>query len=488
MKPWLTVIAAGSALLAAISAVGGTADLHLQPCELRGSQGFGRIQAYCGRLPVPADRARPDAGSLDLFVARVPALKPNPAADALALINGGPGASAVDLYVDMPGAFAAVLLERDILLVDQRGTGRSAPLTCALDEQPPPELDLARVAAATRRCLATLSADPRPFTTSVAVEDLEAVRRALGYPQLNLYGVSYGTRVAQHYLRRYPASVRSLVLDGVTPPDQALGPDIAGNAQAALDRLFARCQADPHCSARFPDPAAQLARLAARLRSAAVTLALPDPLTGRPEETLFSHAHLVGTLRMLSYAPETAALIPLVVDEAEARANFLPLALQARRVERELGAALNVAMHNTVVCSEDAPFYGDLAAIQAALTDTYLGADQVRMLATICAVWPTGPIDPDLRLPLRSDAPVLLLSGELDPVTPPAYAVRAQTQLSNSRHLIAAGQGHGVIARGCLPDLLRDFVHHADPGAIDATCLQRLRPDAFFLDLLGPTP
>jgi len=487
LRPAVTV-ACGILLTLACGPAGAVADTLLHPCELRGSQGFGRVQAYCGRLTVPADRDNPDDASIDLFVARVPALKPNPAADAFTIINGGPGASSVDLYVDMPGAFAAVLLERDILLVDQRGTGRSTPLECETDEQPIAEFDPEAVEAATVRCLATLSADPRPYTTSIAVQDLEAARSALGYPQLNLYGVSYGTRVAQHYLRRHPDAVRSMVLDGVTPPDQALGPDIAGNAQAALDRLFARCQADPACRTRFPDPAAQFARLADRLRSTAVELTLPDPRTGRPVAMTFSHGHLAGTIRMLSYAPETAALIPLMVDEAEAHENFLPLALQARRIETELSAALNIAMHNTVVCSEDAPFYGDPTTIRAALVGSYLGADQVRMLETICAIWPTGPVDADLRTLVDSSVPTLLLSGEDDPVTPPAYAERARQGLGNSRHLIASGQGHGVIGRGCLPDLLGDFLRHADPHALDTACLTRLRPEPFFIDLLGPAP
>lgn len=462
--------------------------LQLEPCELRGNQGVGRVQAECGTLAVAEDPENPDGRTIDLFVARIPALDPEPAADAFTVINGGPGASSIDLYLDLQGAFAPVRLERDIVIVDQRGTGRSAPLRCDVPEQPFTGFDEALVRDATARCLATLEADPRRYTTSVAVQDLEQVRRALGYARFTVYGVSYGTRVAQHYLRRYPHAVRALVLDGVLPPDQALGPDIALNAQQALDAIFARCASDTACRARFDAPAAQFERLAARLRANPVVVELPDAVTAAPEPSTFTYGHLAATVRMLSYAPESAALVPLMIDEAQARANFTPLAVQARRIETELGEAINVAMHNSVVCSEDVPFYTGLEALWPELERTYLGTDQVRMLQTICAQWPRGPMDPDLRQPLTAATPVLLLSGEFDPVTPPAYAERAAAGLGAARHLVAPGQGHGVAARGCMPELIGDFARSGSVEHLDAGCLARLAADPFFLDLMGPTP
>jgi pimeloyl-ACP methyl ester carboxylesterase len=463
-------------------------ELALTPCELRGSQGYGRVAAECATLRVAENPAEPDGRQIELFVTRIRALGQNPAPDPLTVINGGPGASSVDLYVDLQAAFAPVRRERDIVIVDQRGTGRSSPLTCEMPAQPISAFDAAVVDAATARCLDTLSADPRFYTTTIAVADLERVRTLLGYPRLNLYGVSYGTRVAQHYLRRYPHAVRSMVLDGVLAPDQPLGPDIAVNAQQALDAIFARCADQPHCRSRFPDPAAQFGRLAGRLRSAPLHVDLPDPLTGRPATTRLTYGHLAATVRMLSYAPESAALVPLVLDEAEARQNFTPLALHASRIERELGSSINLAMHNSVVCSEDVPFYANLKGLWPELERTYLGTDQVRMLQTICAHWPRGPVDTDLREPLRSDTPVLLLSGERDPVTPPAYADRVAATLRSSRHVVAPGQGHGVAGRGCIPELIGDFVRTGTTEGLDTRCVARLAPDPFFVDLMGPPP
>lgn len=465
-----------------------SAAVPLEPCELTGSHGAARVSARCATVTVAEDPARPDGPQIELFVARIPALTPDPAADAVTIINGGPGASSVDLYVDLQPAFAGLRRERDIVLVDQRGTGRSHALLC-------PELERAvdgyapePIRKATRDCLDGLAADPRFYTTSVAVQDLERVRRTLGYTQWNLYGVSYGTRVAQHYLRRFPASVRTLTLDGVVPPQAALGPDIALNAQAALDAVLERCEQDTDCAGAFPELRRQLAQLGEQLRAAPVPLQPANPVTGRIEPFSLTYPHLASTLRLLSYAPETVSLIPLIVSEAFQRQNYVPLASHAIRIEAELAGAIAFGMHNSVACTEDVPFFSAGEIPWQDLDATFLGSDQVRALQTICELWPAGPIDEDFKAPLTSAVPTLLLSGEADPITPPAYAERAALGLGNSLHVIAPGQGHGVVARGCIPLLLSDFVEQAGIADLDTGCVERLRPSPFFVDLLGPTP
>lgn len=474
--------------LAAAAAPAPTAPVAFEDCNLSGSGGQGRAAAQCARLEVPADPDDPDGETLALFVARIPALTPEATADAVTIINGGPGASSVSLYVDLQGAFESLRRERDIVLVDQRGTGRSAPLDCPTLEEASQDYDAALVRRTTHACLDALEHDPRLFTTSVAVADLETVRRRLGYAQWNLYGVSYGTRVAQHYLQRHPDRVRTLVIDGVIPPALALGPDIAPHAQHTLDAILARCGGADYCAEAFPDPTGQLDALSTRLRAQGIDLALPHPVTGREQDFLLTYPHLAMTLRLLSYAPETAALIPLIIDEAERRRNYLPLAAQAMRIEQELGDSISFGMHNAVVCTEDVPFFGDLEARWPELDAAYLGGDQLRALQTICEIWPAGRLDPELRAPAPSPAPVLLLSGELDPITPPGYADQATALYPNSRHLVAPGQGHGVIGRGCMPQLVSDFVDSADPDALNPACLERLGGDAFFVNLLGPPP
>ena len=227
--------------------------LELSDCRISAGPGYPGIEARCGLFPRPLDPANPEAGSIDLNVAVVPALSLEPAPDPLVPIAGGPGQSTVLFYAGWFTAFERVRQERDILLVDQRGTGESAPMTCDVDDEIvtgaySKELTL----QVTEKCLALLPHDPRFFTTSVAVADLEAVRQALGYASLNLYGISYGSRVAQHFARRYPDSTRTMIIDGVVPPQLPLGPDIAIESQKAVDRMLDRCAEDAACNERFP--------------------------------------------------------------------------------------------------------------------------------------------------------------------------------------------------------------------------------------------
>lgn len=442
--------------------------------------------ARCSTLIVPEDYARADGSSLELFVARVPALTATPAADPLVLVNGGPGGSTVDLYLQSRAAFQPALRDRDIVLLDQRGTGRSlSGLTC--DVSPDFELELAtpdEVRSAVTGCIAAFPSDPRQFTTSVAVQDLERLRVALEVPEINLYGVSYGTRVVQHYLRRFPESVRSVILDGVVPAELVLGPDIAADAQSALESIFARCRAEAHCASRFPDLESKFAELRRRFEGDSTELVINDPATGEPQSFMLRETHLQAVVRLMSYSDATAALLPLVIDEAY-KGNYAPLASQADFLIESVAESIGFAMHNSVVCTEDAPFFP--AADRAG--DYYLGTSVVGSLRAICEVWPEGVIDEDFKDPVTSTAPALLLSGENDPVTPPEYADRViEAGLGNARHLVGPGKGHGVAAVGCVPRLLRDFLTTADPEALDAGCLADEPPMPFFLSFQGPAP
>ena len=238
--------------------------LDLADCRISGGPGFPSIKARCGTLARPLNPAEPDAGSIDIRVAVVPALDLTPEPDPLVPLAGGPGQAAIRSYAGYLAAFGRVRRNRDILLIDQRGTGESARLDCDYGEEPGDDLvdgqySREKTLAFTESCLADLPQDPRYFTTSVAVTDLEAVRVALGYPALNLYGVSYGSRVAQHYARRYPEATRTIVLDGVVPPQLPLGPEIATEAQRAVESILSRCAEQPSCHQRFPDVAAGFA-------------------------------------------------------------------------------------------------------------------------------------------------------------------------------------------------------------------------------------
>ena len=485
----LTRLGAACALVLCASAgpaLAAPTDNWLTDCRLDELSIAPSIPARCGRFATPENPDEPDGQQIELSVAVVPSLAIEPAPDPLVIISGGPGQGATEFYLGYRGAFEPIRLEREIVLVDQRGTGSSNPLRCDDVAESMEEADLESVAAAAKQCLASLPGDPRNYTTSVAVRDLDAVRAALGYDVLNIYGVSYGTRVAQHFMRRFPERTRRVILDGVVYPGLALGPGIAIDAQRALDELFARCTENTDCAARFDDPAATFRTLRARLETTPATTLIPDPNTGRPIEDSIGALELGFAVRLLSYSASTAALIPLVIDEAANAGNFAPLAAQVAMVERSLGGMLAIGMHNAVVCTEDTPFVDVDDALLTALDATYLGRANVDGFATICEHWPTGVLDEDLREPLVSDIPTLLLSGENDPVTPPAYATRAASTLSQSQHIVGPAQGHGLIGLGCVPRLAATFISAETPLPIDASCVDELAAMPFFIDFAGP--
>ncbi len=461
--------------------------IELSDCLLEDASGTVAVTARCGSLSVPEYPATPDGAGISLRVAVVPALNGASGGDAFTVLAGGPGGAATEFYAAYARAFAYIHRDLDILLVDQRGTGDSAPLDCPVSPEPEYDADPAAVKALGKDCLSALGRDVAPFTTSIAVQDLDAVRAALGYRGLHLYGGSYGTRVALHYLRRFPDHSRSLILDGVVPPGLALGPDIAVNAQQALERLFARCAAGSDCSARFPRLAVRFDSLKRRLEREPEDLSLLHPRTAAVTELEFGAPALGTAVRLLSYNDHGASLLPLLISSA-ADGHFQPLAAQTLMVIERLGETLSAGMHNTVVCSEDLPFVTMSPERWRAMDDSYLGRAPFESLEAVCSIWPTGPVDTDFHEPLDSAMPVLLLSGSEDPATPPAYAEQARKGLSRSRHLVVEGHGHGVAALGCMPRLLAEFVRDGDPEALDASCVERIAPAPLFLDFGGPGP
>lgn len=480
-----------AALLACVIASTAAANTlsSFERCQLKSLDGPTQLSAECAIFRVAENPAESNGRLIDLYVARIKSLSPAPAPDPVVLIAGGPGGSSVEMYLNYARAFAGVLDERDILLIDQRGTGRSQPLTCSSDLsslEDEPSIEESQQAALA--CLAELDGDPRFYTTSVAVKDLEALRTATGYEQLNLYGVSYGTRVALHYLRRYPTRTRTLILDGIVPPTLALGPGIAINAQATLDSIFDRCASNANCNAAFPTLKTDFTALGNRLRASPPKVPYADPTTGAPSELKLQYGTLAVVARLLSYAPETASLIPFTLQQA-ANGNYASLTSQAVNILQSLSSTLSYGMHNAVMCTEDAPFIG--AIDTNALEQTYLGASQAESIVAICELWPKGVMDKDIKEPLTSDAPVLLLSGEFDPITPPSYGEEVAAGLSNSHHFVAPGQGHGVIARGCIPRLAALFIADADVTPVveaENGCIARQRAMPFFVNSMGPEP
>lgn len=494
-SPWtITTLAALAALLlAGCAPAASTAPpegprVALTPCRLS-EPGLtaATIVAECGVLTVPENRGTPGSRSIDLRVVVLPAISRGAAPEPLFLLAGGPGQAASEAFTPLLPALSQVNQTRDIVLVDQRGTGGSNPLSCPAEaeglETSSGAPDDPAVQAWWRDCLASLDADPSQYTTEIAARDLDEVRAALGYERVNLLGVSYGTRAALTYLRRFPERVRALVLDGVAPPEMAIGAAMGRDGQRALDLIFDACAADAACAAAFPQLRADFAALLERLAAEEPSVRLDDPYTGAPAEVRLSRELASVTIHGLSYAPETAALLPLLIHTAQREGDLRPLAAQSLITSRQLADQIALGMRSSVLCAEDAPRYPAAAAPEG-----YLGDLMPRALGSACAVWPRGEVGPDFAAPIASDTPALLLSGERDPVTPPAYGEAVAAGLPNSLHLVAAGQGHNVFFRGCLPTVVAQFLEAGSAAGLDTSCVGRLGPPPFFTSFTGPVP
>ena len=446
------------------------------------------VAARCGVLKVPEDRTEPAGATIDLRIAVVPALNRRTKGAPLFLLAGGPGQGAIAMYVSLAAAFARVNRNHDIVLVDQRGTGGSAPLSCDYpDDWQAKDDALPALRQATLACLHKYGDRVRFYTSSAAVADLAAVREALRLPSIDLYGVSYGTRVAELYMRRFPQSLHAAILDGVTYPAQAIGADTPLDAERALDLIVSRCQASPECAAAYPGLRQDLDGLRRQYGPQRSTITLEDPNSGLPLQIEFNRSMLNAALRFLSYSAAQASLLPTLVHRA-AQGALAPLAAQTIMTARQVEGQLASGMQNSVICSEDVPYFAAPDVQRAAVARTYQGSDQLEALQEICKLWPRGPVDADLHSALRSEIPTLLLSGEADPVTPPADAERAASGLSRHKHLILNGEGHGQVATGCVPKLMAEFLDAALPEKVDATCLEQHRPAPFFVSMAGPSP
>jgi len=464
--------------------------LRFAPCNLAASDAPVDVDAFCTTLEVPENPAAPDGRKIKLALAWVPSSHAKPAAEPVFMLAGGPGQSARDSYPGIAGAFREIRKRRHVLLLDQRGTGASNPMVCRDRDGKPAVLDdedtsTEALRGFTERCLESLAkrADPRFYTTSVAIQDLDLVRARLGVERIGLVGISYGTRVAQQYLARYPERVYAAVLDGVAPNTMALGIDHARNLESSLDIQFARCGVDKACSSRFGNPRANLDRLLVEARVAPKTVAYRDPSSNEWREQTLTHGVIAGLVRLFAYAPGLAASLPMTLHEAvNGRAE--PLVAQAEMITSSLSDQISHGMQLSVICSEDA----DLIRINPDDADTVLGNSLVELMQAQCEVWPRGTRPENFHSPLVSDRPVLLLSGEFDPVTPPRYGAEVVRTLRNGRHVVLRGQGHNVIGAGCMPRLLAEYFEKPTPASLKVDCLKQLDYAPQFTGFYGWEP
>lgn len=491
-----------------IADTGGTAPAHYHrgsidftPCELKTPLSGQTTAAWCAPFVRPENPADGSGRQIHLRLALVHSAAERPASDVVVFLAGGPGESAVRDWPLIAPALKSVLDHRDVVLLDQRGTGGSHPLSCPKAQasaeaarkqskaaSTPQQADAqreARQAAEIRDCVTEIekTADPRYFTTTDAVDDLIALRHALGDPQFDLVGGSYGTRVAQQYAMRDPTGVRSIILDSVAPNSLILGQEIARNLEDALKADFGLCQAEPACAKAFGNPYGDLAALRARVASRPPVVTYRDPATDAWHTRTLDDNTLAGVVRLFAYSPLTSALLPLSLHLAVA-GDYGPLMGQSKLIGGAIGHDINGGMQWAVLCTEDVP----LLKPDPADSDTLLGTRFAQELERACAQWPRGQMPPDFHQPLHTDIPTLILEGQFDPITPPRYGKEVLAHLSDARLLIARGQGHIVIGAGCMPRLVNKFIEDLQPKTLDAECLDSLRPTPTFVSFNGATP
>lgn len=420
--------------------------------------------ARCGNVVVPEDRQAPEGRTIALNVIVLPATAPVPHSPPLFDIAGGPGLPVTEnaeFYMSFGSAYRA---NRDIVLVDQRGTGGSNPLHCPEFSSPEAAYRLLFPADAVARCRMTLEtkADLTKYGTPDAVADLDDVRAALGYDTVDLFGLSYGTTVALRYLDTHPERVRAAVLMGVAPADAMPPKSHAVAANRAIQLLFDSCRREKACRSAF-DPAADADRARARLRS----------IDSAPSEEVFFEK-----VRSLMYQPSTARLIPLILNRA-AEGDLAPFyaATKPNGLARYADG-----MFLSVICSESMALM-DFPAAAMSARETMFGDYRLRRQRDACAKWPAATVVEDHLQPVASNAAVLLLSGEFDPVTPPQWADAVAATLPNSRHIVIPDSGHifdgmtGIDT--CLDPLILAFLQRGDARAVDGQCVNEMRAPPF---------
>lgn len=443
--------------------------VQMKPCN---DPGFTK-DALCGKYEVFEDRAAKNGRKISLNIILLPASSAKPAADALFYLVGGPGGAATGTA----GASFMPRLrrERDVVLVDQRGTGGSNPLACnVFGDQPDMRAWFAEYPFdKLRECRERLEkvANLKLYTTSIAMDDLDEVRAAFGYDKINLYGGSYGSTAALVYLRQHPDHVRTVTVFGVAPPDAKIPLSFAKGTQHAMDRLFEDCAAESACNAAFPKLREEFDAVLKQFDKGPVEAKATNLFTGQVKQLSVTRDAFVDSIRVLLYVPQAMAAMPLLIHLA-AQGNIGPLVSVGFQVAHQITSQLYRGMQFSVICAEDMPFIND-DEVKRSSEGTFYGDSRVRLTQKACAEWPRASVPASFLEPVKGNAPVLMVSGELDPVTPPGLADETARNLPNSRRLIVHNATH--TSYDCVERVVADFIDRGSTSGLDVSCLEQIR-------------
>jgi pimeloyl-ACP methyl ester carboxylesterase len=440
-------------------AVGHAAALSLTPCNITGLA----EPARCGALDVPENPQRPNGRHLSISVVVIPATGAPVRPDPIAFLMGGPGEDVISDASDLAAQFTALRQEHDLLLVDQRGTGRSGALHCDLYSPSNPAASLRDLfpVDAVKRCEQQLSqrADLTQYTYTHFANDLEQVRLALGYGPLNLSAGSYGTRAAQVFMRIFPNSVRTAYLGSVVPIDVALPGPFAATLQGELEKMLAACLADPDCKAAFPNLRAEFREMVHRLDSGQARVKLP----GGTDTTVLDRGRVAEWFRSKLYRPRSASILPWLIHRA-ALGDWDPIAAGILEDARATDLALSLGLFFSITCSDDVVFARDEDVPKA----TFLGDYRLREQRAACGVWPKVAVPDGYRTAVRSKVPTMFVSGDEDGGTPLWYMEHASKGFSERITLTERGQGH-TEWNECVGKVYEQFVRSGSVHELQAS-------------------
>jgi pimeloyl-ACP methyl ester carboxylesterase len=449
---------------------------QLEGCRIPGVE----REVRCGAVTMPEDPDRPQGTTITVRFAVVPAVARNKRPDPVFVLAGGPGQAATRTARQMLAVLNEANARRDIVLIDQRGTGGSQPLECKIEETSlGATFEQSQQIERLNTCLKGLRGDLRQYATWIAVRDFDAVRARIGAEQVNLWGGSYGTRAALEYMRQFPQRVRSVVLDSVAPPDMALPVSFALDADAALAALVETCARDERCHGRYPDMAARVEELLAQA-DRGVEIQVAHPLTGIRESLRLDRRVLSSLLRVPLYAPQLSAVLPHALAQA-AHGDYAPLVALSAAAAGGINENFAAGMHFAVICAEDLPRV--TAEHRTRVAATRFGGAFLDVYEQGCRNVPARPVPADFYEIPASKAPVLVLSGGLDPATPPRHGARVAERLGNARHVVSPYLGHIVSASGCAPTQIGRFIRDAAFDGLDTGCLTRLPAATFFVPI-----
>jgi pimeloyl-ACP methyl ester carboxylesterase len=447
----------------------------LKPCRLAGID----EELLCGKLTVFENRKTRTGRTIDLNIVVLPAFNQNKKAEPLFDLAGGPGASSADAAGFYAGPGKVYRQQHDVVCVDQRGTGKSNRLAIPREKTPQYYLSEMYSIDYVKEMRHSLEsrADLTKYTTSIAMDDLDDVRSWLGYDRINLFGGSYGTRAVLVYMRQHPDHVRSAILAAVAPTDLKMPLHHAESGARAMDLLLGECERDARCNAAFPQIREDWKNVLTQLEKQPARVEYSPP--GKAPTTIeIQRGVFAEKIRSWMYGRDNAARIPLIVHHA-AGGDFTPFLQQA--IAQSIPDFLADGVYLSITCAEDVPFINQEEAAKLNASNPF-GNYRVFQQTRACSMWPRGEIPADFLEPVSSNAPVLIFSGYMDPVTPPKYGEEVATHLPNSRHVVIPGAGHGVDGMtdpGCIDRIAINFLDKGDSKNLDLSCVERMAPPPF---------